>query len=126
MLVALPSRDGAGFTRFEEPDGSFGFQLPDLERNDFDLGDIGPGDTLTFSYDYFAQASTGFGETGIFAAIGDPFNLTTGGGRFNIQVGDSPPPNPVPEPTTMLLLGTGLAGIGSFLKKRRNKMTSSK
>ena len=121
VLLALPSRDATGLTRFEEPDGSFGFQLPDLERNDFSLGDIGSGDTLTFSYDYFAQASTGFGETGIFAAIGDPFNLTTGGGRFNIQVGDSLPPSAVPEPMSMLLLGTGLAGIGAFLRKRRNK-----
>ncbi len=28
---------------------------------------------------------------------------------------------PTPEPTTMLLLGTGLAGIASRLRKRRNK-----
>ncbi|HVF88018.1 MAG TPA: PEP-CTERM sorting domain-containing protein [Pyrinomonadaceae bacterium] len=121
VLNVLLSRDATGLTRFEDI-GFFSFQLPDLERNDFDLGLIGPGDTLTFSYDYFAQASTGFGEIGIFAAIGDPFNLSTGGGRFNIQVGDSSlPPSAVPEPTTMLLLSTGLAGIGAFHKKRQNK-----
>ncbi len=124
-LLVIPSRDATGITRFEEPDGSFGFQLPDLEKNGFSLGDIGPGDSLTFSYDFFAQASTGFGETGIFAAIGDPFNLSTGGGRFNLQIGDSslPPPSAVPEPTTMLLLGTGLAGVGAIRKKRQNKRT---
>jgi hypothetical protein len=26
---------------------------------------------------------------------------------------------PIPEPTTMLLLGTGLAGIGAIIKRRR-------
>ncbi len=123
VLGALPSRDATNITRLEEL-GFFSFQLPDLERNDFSLGDIGPGDTLTFSYDYFVQASVGFGETGIFAAIGDPFNLSTGGGHFNIQVGDSsPPPSPVPEPTSMLLFGTGLTGVGAFLRKRRSKRT---
>ncbi len=123
VLLAIGSRDATGLTRFEEPDGSFGFQLPDLEKNGFSIGDIGPGDTLLFSYDYFAQASTGFGETGIFAAIGDPFNLSTGGGRINIQVGDSLPPSAVPEPTSMLLFGTGLTGVGAFLRKRRSKRT---
>jgi hypothetical protein len=33
---------------------------------------VGPGEGLEFGYDYFATASTGFGETAVFAAIAIP------------------------------------------------------
>ena len=69
---------------------------------------FGPGESLEFGYDYFATASTGFGETAVFAAIGDPFDLTAGGGHFEFQVGGAPAPTPVPEPGTLALLGIGL------------------
>jgi hypothetical protein len=70
---------------FDEPDGSFGFRLLPVIRG-FSFSSVGPGESLEFGYDYFATASTGFGETAVFAAIGDPFDLTAGGGRFEFQV----------------------------------------
>jgi hypothetical protein len=100
-----------GITRFDVPDGSFGFRLPELSVG-ISLPELGPGDIMEVSFDYFATASTGFGETGIFAAIGDPFNLSTGGGRFDLQVGDPGPGGlPVPEPATWTLLASGLLAL---------------
>jgi hypothetical protein len=115
VLVALPtSSDAVGITRFAELGGSFGFRLPDLKA-ERSFGNIGPGDSMEVTYDYFAQASTGFGETGVFAAIGDPFNLSASGGRFDIQVG---PATGVPEPATLATLAVGMVVLGYFLARR--------
>ena len=117
MLLPIPSADAGSVTRIDRPDGSFGFELPELEVNGFRLPSIGPGDTIEFGYEYFARASTGFGETGVFAAIGDPFNLTVGGGRFDLLVGDSP--NEIPEPGTLTTFGLGLVIMLTFSVYRR-------
>lgn len=104
VLTAVPFPDVTGpIPTFEEPDGSFGWRLPALFVNDMPLGDLGPGDVLEFSYEYSAFASTGFGETGIFAAIGDPFDLSAGGGRVELEV--------IPEPATLTLLAAGLVAL---------------
>ena len=63
------------------------------------------------------------------AAVYDP-NLRIGlqatitnaqGGPESFYFGVGKSSTPVPEPTTMLLLGTGLAGIAAKVRKRRNK-----
>jgi hypothetical protein len=82
---------------------------------------------MRFGYDYFALASTGFGETGVFAAIGDPFNLNTGGGRFEVSVTDAPATGSVPEPASMTTFGIGVIAllICGHLRRRTGISNSS-
>lgn len=40
--------------------------------------------------------------------------------NFHIETSIALNPNPVPEPTTMLLFGTGLAGLASIARRKRN------
>ena len=111
-LLANTTADAAGaLTRFDEFDGSFGFRLPAVLR-EFSFGTVAPGESMVFGFDYFATASTGFGETAVFAAIGDPFDLSTSG-SFSVQVdGSQPGPGPtpgIPAPGSLALLALGLS-----------------
>ena len=117
--LALDPEDAGKVTRFDEPDGSFGFRLPDLNVPALSLGNIGVGDTLQFTYTYQASMSTGFGETGVLAAIGDPFNLSLNGGHFDVQVRDAMPPSAVPEPRALAAIGLGLLMLGQLGRRRR-------
>ena len=121
VLLADPTDDALGaLSRFDEPDGSFGFRLLPVVRG-FSFSSVGPGESLEFGYDYFATASTGFGETAVFAAIGDPFNLAAGGGSFEFQVGDAQPLDSVPEPGSLTLFGIGLAVLCMFAHRHRRE-----
>jgi hypothetical protein len=114
---AIASGASAPFPRTDFGFLDFGFQLPEISLDDFALGTVANGDTFTVTLNYVAQASTGFAETAIFAAIGDPFDLDVGGGRFELELGavdvDPPPPapSPVPLPAGLLLVASGLAAL---------------
>ena len=76
---------------------------------------------LAFSETFTLTGGTGFftGASGSLIATGTvAFNPN---GTSNSHADFTGTINTVPEPTTILLLGTGLAGVGAAVRKRRKK-----
>lgn len=97
--------DGPGVASFSDITSS-GYN-DQMEINDLSITD---SSMLSFNVDYFGGA---FPE-GLYSyeIMAQPF------------VGEQPPPNqPVPEPTTMLLFGTGLLGLIGYGRKKLFKRT---
>ena len=112
---------GAGPATVVEEFGLFSFTLPEKRLDFEDIAAVGPGDTIILDFQYFATGGTGFGETAVFAAIGDPFDLTSSGRFAFTQRGSiAPQPAPVPLPGALPLLVAGLLAMGGLRRPFRD------
>lgn len=68
--------------------GRFPYDLVALDASFDAFATLAPGESGAISFDYFARAKNGVGETGYFAAIGDPFHITGSGGRWGFNTVD--------------------------------------
>jgi len=95
--------DSAGLTNL-----SFTHTGATLDGPIVDLGDFG------------AQSSIGLTTAGTFTSRGTKSVGLLAGTKVD-SVGEVSVPAPVPEPATLLLLGSTMTGIGVLLRKRREK-----
>jgi hypothetical protein len=118
--LAIVNADGTSPNK-----GTFTFSLPNGDNfSGTFIGTITPpnqqGDT-TFALTYTITGGTGIfaGATGTGTSIG-PLNAVTGVYTDRITITITTP-TPIPEPATLLLLGTGLAGLASSVYRRRKQ-----
>ncbi|HWS54180.1 MAG TPA: cistern family PEP-CTERM protein [Pyrinomonadaceae bacterium] len=121
-VAGFTFRDGnlGNVAQFNGVDLDFGFTTGNSGNfnGGFPNNGIAPGQSLTFTV-----SGAGFGdnltEEALCAAIYVRFQRV--GTNDDSDVGRPNGNNPVPEPMTMILFGTGLAGVAARARRRRNK-----
>jgi len=82
-----------------------------------DFGTLQPGDTLDVVYQLTAVGTTGGGEEGFVAFLGDPFDVSGTSDAFVVTTG--PPAATVPEPATWVLMILGFGAVAGLATRRR-------
>lgn len=72
--------------------------------------------TLSFNTVGVGTSALTFSQSIVGDAFGVDLNPTSGTGSVTVE---NTGPNPIPEPSTMLLLGTGLAGLAAWRLRRQ-------
>jgi len=112
----------SGYFRNEDYPGSggeFGYTFGPFSSS-LDLGTYADGESFDLRY-YMDVSAAGAGiDTGGLASFGDPLNVTETYGFWG-SVTSSDQQQPIPEPATMLLLGSGLVGLAGFRRSLRKR-----
>lgn len=81
-----------------------------------------PADKDVVGFKYDNGQSPYYFEKGTFTTLGEHFSVVLGPEQYGrLTVTDDGSTNPVPEPSTILLLGAGLVGLAAYGWKRRKE-----
>ncbi len=91
------------------------------DETDADITVTGGTSELTyFGYPTFSDLRANTNANAFLSLIDVPAGMSSTGLTFS-QEGSGPGPNPIPEPTTFLLLGSGLLGLAGYRWHQRRR-----